>query len=201
MRIDIVETKVFQFAELSDAAKESALESLYNINTEDSFWYECVIEQITDAGKMLGIDIDNVYFSGFSSQGDGAQFTGSYSYAKQSSQAIKAEWPKDSDLQLIADGLRELQRKNFYSLSANVSTNGHYSHEMCTDITVYDGRIYSHAHAAADTDDSLSELLRDFMRWSYRRLETEHEWLSSTEMVRETIECNEYEFTESGDLH
>jgi hypothetical protein len=38
------------------------------------------------------------------------------------------------------------------------------------------------------------------MRWIYRQLEREYEWLMSDEQVDESIRINEYEFTEEGKL-
>lgn len=50
----------------------------------------------------------------------------------------------------------------------------------------------------ADAEDAVSEALRDLARWLYRRLEREYDYLSSDEAVDETIEANEYTFTEAG---
>ena len=38
------------------------------------------------------------------------------------------------------------------------------------------------------------------MRWSYRLLEREYEYLTSDDAIKETIEANEYEFDENGNL-
>jgi hypothetical protein len=36
------------------------------------------------------------------------------------------------------------------------------------------------------------------MKWMYRQLEAEYEYLTSDEAITETIRSNEYEFTEDG---
>jgi hypothetical protein len=36
------------------------------------------------------------------------------------------------------------------------------------------------------------------MRWVYRRLEAEYNWLQADEQVDESIRCNEYTFDEDG---
>jgi hypothetical protein len=46
----------------------------------------------------------------------------------------------------------------------------------------------------------ISEVVKDLNRWLYRTLEKEYEYLSSDEAIIETIEANEYTFTESGKL-
>ena len=43
------------------------------------------------------------------------------------------------------------------------------------------------------------ELMRDFAEWIYRGLEQEYDWRQSDECVDESMESNEYEFTEDGE--
>lgn len=147
----------------------------------------------------MGIDIDKIYYSGFSSQGDGACFTGAYSYKKGAVNAVKEYAPTDETLHDIARDLQLVQKKHFYGLSASVSHRGHYQHENCTDISVdYDAPNYQ--GMSEDAEDAICEALRDFMRWIYHRLETEYDWLTSDDQVKEAIAANEYEFTEEGEL-
>ena len=49
-----------------------------------------------------------------------------------------------------------------------------------------------------DAQEIVTEALRDLARWLYRQLEREYEYLSSDEIVDETIVANGYTFTESG---
>jgi hypothetical protein len=72
----VTETTVYQFDELSDEAKEKAREWYRQGNVTTRFWSECTIDDAKEIGKLLGMDIDNIYFSGFWSQGDGACFEG-----------------------------------------------------------------------------------------------------------------------------
>jgi hypothetical protein len=54
----IKETKVYQFDELTEKAKEKALEELYDINV-DYDWWEGVYEDAKEIGlKLTGFDID-----------------------------------------------------------------------------------------------------------------------------------------------
>ena len=192
MRIETTKTALYTFDELPDAAKEKAREWFRESYNHEE-WWDCTECDCMDIAKILGIDIDNIYFSGFSSQGDGAQFTGSYAYAKGSTKAIREHAPLDTALHAIADDLFQLQKRKFYKVSAVVKSTGHYSHEFCTSIDTYIG------------DDStpyvlgtLNDLLRDFMRWIYSQLENEYWYLMSNESVDDNILCNEYEFTFNG---
>jgi hypothetical protein len=175
---------------------------------------------VRQVGAILGIEIDrrtqhnvnisthkewdsrplSIYFTGFSSQGDGACFEGSYRYALGATAkhakpgakiTIREYAPVDQELHRIADALQALQRKNFYKLTARVKHRGHYYHSLCTEIDV------EGAHDTA-TEDTLAELLRDFMHWIYRQLEREHDYIMSDECVDESILANEYTFDEDG---
>jgi len=187
----------YQFSELEDDAKETA-RAWYREGAFDYDWHEYVIEDAKTIGALMGIDVDKIYFSGFSSQGDGACFEGHYAYKKGSVKAVKEYAPQDKTLHVIAQGLAEVQRKNFYQLYANVKQSGHYMHEMCTDIDVRtDYDYYGMTEYAVD---GIEEFLRDFMRWIYSSLEAEFDYLNSDSQVDWAIEANEYEFMEDGSI-
>lgn len=189
---------LYTFDELDDSAKETARQ-WYREGAFNYDWYDCTIEDAKTIGKILGIDIDKIYFSGFCSQGDGACFTGSYSYAKGAAKAIRQYAGTDKTLHQIADDLQDIQRRYFYQLSANVEHSGHYYHEMCTSITVSDDRGGYGWSAPVEAEDGITEALRDFMRWIYRQLESEYDYLNSDEAVDESIAINEYTFDENGE--
>lgn len=201
MRTEVTKTLLYTFEELPKDVQQNAIEGLRDINTYYE-WWDFVFDDSKRLAAMIGIDIDDIYFSGFWSQGDGAQFTGSYEYRKGGAKELKAEAPQDTELHAIADGLQEIQRRHFYKLTARVKSSGCYSHEMCTDVRVYRETEYSYVgDCAADTDNTVTELLRDYMRWIYRRLESEYDYLNSDDAIRDTIIANEYEFTGDGRIH
>lgn len=195
MRVETIERKLFTFDELSDEAKETAIER-YRENNLDYEWYDAVYDDAITIGKLIGIKIDRIYFSGFWSQGDGACFEGEYFYSAGSVKEIKAYAPIDTELHRIAKELQDIQKPAFYHLYAYVKHRGHYYHENCTEIDVRnDAQKFTD-----DQEQRLKDCLRDFMRWIYRQLEKEYEYLTSEEAIKETIEANEYEFTENGKL-
>lgn len=58
MRIITTIKEAYKFAELTDEAKEKAVENLYDINT-DFEWWESTYEDAKEAGlKLTGFDID-----------------------------------------------------------------------------------------------------------------------------------------------
>lgn len=205
----VIETTVFKFAELSDEAKEKARE-WFREGALDHDWWDCVYDDAATCAKLMGIDLDQkpvklmgggtrydpaIWFSGFSSQGDGACFEARYSYVKGAAKAIRGHAGQDSELHRIADALQAVQRANFYQLVARADHRGHYYHSGCmrVDVSRADDREVSR-----ETEETVTQLLRDFADWIYRQLEAEHDYRLSDENVDETILVNEYEFTESG---
>ena len=153
-------------------------------------WYEFTFDDAKGAAALMGIDIDDILFSGFWSQGDGASFTGSYRYAKGAVKAIRAEYPRDTELHAIAEALAAAQRKRFYRLSATITQSGYYSHEMTMRADVSDdGREYG--DASADDSEALLEAFRDLARWIYAALEREYEYQSAWELARGLQEAGE----------
>lgn len=200
--------EVYKFSELDESAKEKARE-WYSNGALDYDWWDSVYE---DAGRIfdiLGIVSQKpvklmgggtryepcIWFSGFCSQGDGACFEGSYSYAKGSAKAIREYAPLDTVLHEIADTLVDVQRRNFYRLTARISHSGRYYHEYSVSIDVENSEGFN---VSDDDAETVAETLRDLMRWIYRALELEHDWLLNDETVDENIEANEYEFYEDG---
>ena len=186
----IAETKVYQFDELGDNAKEKARE-WYREGGFDYEWWDAVYEDVKTIGELMGIGIEQIYFAGFYNQGDGACFTGHYSYAKQAIAKVKEYAPEEYELHRIAKRLQDIQKPYFYQIHAEITHRGHDYHKYCSVIDIERNNETVHL-------DVLSEALRDFMDWIYRQLKIQWDYLSSNEEVDDTIRVNEYEFTKDG---
>lgn len=187
--------ELYTFDELSDTAKQKALESLSDINTDYEWWN---YEDYTNIGKIFGIQIDKIYFSGFSSQGDGACFEGHYRYNKDAPKKIREYAPLDTRLHDIADTLQSIQKGQFYQLMSDTKHRGHYYHENCTETSVYRN---DNKDITREVEKQLIDTLKDFMKWIYRSLEKDYDHLTSEEAIKETIQLNEYEFYETGEQY
>lgn len=190
-RTKTITKTVFTLPELKGNAREEALSKLAEWATSDSFWYESVIDDAKEIGALMGITIKDIYFSGFSSQGDGACFTGGYHYRKGAAKLVREHAPQDTELHQIVDALQKIQSRNFYRISANISQVGRYFNmEIDTnDVTVAEDD---------GNDGTLADALRDYASWIYRALEKEYEYRTSEEALLEDAEANGYEFTEDG---
>ena len=207
----IVETIVYPIEELPETAKESA-RAWYREACLDHEWYDFVFEDFETICRILGIslrtspvklmgggtrDKPHILFRGFWSQGDGACFEGSLSYARGGAKAIRAHAPKDTELHRIADVLQAVQRKNIYQLTANIRQRGNYSHEYGMAIAVERDSPTWQA-MTDDAEDTVTEALRDLARWLYRQLQREYEHQTSDAVVDESIAVNEWTFTAAG---
>lgn len=193
MRVQVDTYNVYKFSELSEQAKERARDWYREVNNDDfSFHAECVISYAKEVAELLGITIDKIYYSGFSSQGDGACFTGSFDSKNINLKKLTEEYPGNQKLEDIA--LLLLLTK---PLTATIEHRRHYYHEHSMDITCYGGD--DEKPGQMEEVDILTDALRSFACWIYRRLESEWEYVNSSEFVDDAIECNEYEFTEEGE--
>lgn len=203
-------TQVYKFDELDERAKERARD-WYRSGAFDYEWWECTFDDAKECLKLAGFDVDRIYFSGFASQGDGACFDGSWRASDaRPVKDVRAHAPKDKELHRIAARMKAIARARPHA-SMSVKHSGRYLHETCTDFSVdvesaayNDGRRRTSAQwdaikaRDAAIEDDIIETSRDAMRWIYRRLEAEFEYLNSNEQVDETIRISEYEFTEDG---
>ena len=208
---EVIEITVYRLDELSEAAKEQA-RAWYREGGFDYDWYDSVYEDFQRIAGILGLNLKIrivrlmgggtrqapcIWFRGFWSQGDGACFESWYSYQKHAPRRIREYAPQDTELHRIADALQAIQRRNFYQLHADISHRGHYYHEYCLAISVTrDSPTWQ--DMTAEAEETIIEALRDLARWLYRQLEREHDYLSSDEVVDETIAANDYTFTEAG---
>lgn len=179
----VIEKTIYQFDELTDAAKEKAREWFRTASAHDIWWSESVIDDAKRIGAMIGFDVDEIYWCGFGSQGDGACWTGSVTYSTGCAAAVARECPQDAEIQRIARAWAGLQRRNFYQVRGKVSANDRY---MRTSVDAY------------RAEDDANQIVSDFADWIYRSLEKEYDYQMSEECVDEGIRANEYEFDEEG---
>jgi len=220
----IKQTKVYQYDELSDEAKEKARDWYRDGNCDDTYWSESIIDDAATVAEFLGLDINQtayktmggetkyepaVYFSGFWSQGDGACVEGTWRASDVKVDELKEYAPQDEELRRIVDGLAEIA-KEYPDGYFTVKHSGHYTHSGCTHFNIelpceaFDEAEYdSPEHTRLDEkisndEEALKELARDFMNWIYKQLKEEWDYQNSDEQVEESIRANEYEFLEDG---
>jgi len=185
-----VEVKVYQFNELSEEAKVVALEHYRDINV-DHQWWEPINEGIVEEfAEQYGIRVDDIRFSGFWSQGDGASFTGSITDPVLLMKAYKV---CNRFRSIYACAKRDEIIINVERLTSR------YVHEntVCVDIEYEDEECSSRADCN-EFEAFVEEKIKELCREIYVKLEKYYEELTSDEDVEEGIVINEIEFLEDG---
>ena len=201
--------QVYKFSELSEQAKERAREWYRQAEAELFGAHGELWEPAETAAKLLGITFDThevklikgtrtepkIWWSGFSSQGDGASWVGRYEYRRGCVRAIVKEFPTDVELRRITKLLAELQARNGYKLSATITQRRDaYVHSGTMDAEVLKGEEI----ATPEIAEEVLGLMRHFADWIYSGLREQYEYRMSDEAVDESIEANEYEFYQDG---
>lgn len=193
-----VETKVYTFEELSDEAKQVALDRHREINAHDG-WWDPIYEGLTEKAKEAGFEVQDIYFSGFWSQGDGAMFT----YKGFNDNILKGFV---AQLQLSEEDKQLILSQGV--VSGKGLHRGHYYHEKSCDHYVYLESNDPDFEYATDLIDGLdgafenyvTEVYEDLCGQLYKDLEEYYNELTSDEYVGEMLIENEYEFTEDGKI-
>ncbi len=210
----------YTFEELSEEAKKRAREKARDINTDDG-WYEHTIEDADTIAALMGIELDrrsyrtktgekkesgapDIQFSGFACQGDGASFTGSWTWKEGGPEAVRQHAPQDEKLHAIADELDGIGSALGANIRATIHrTSQHYAHEhtVSIDLEDLDETSESEPRFTDEQEKEVAAALRAYMEWIYRQLEQEYEYLTSDEAIDETLIANEYLFTVNGSRH
>ena len=182
-----VKINLYQFDELNEETKKKVLEKFRYINVEWD-WYEPVYEGFKEIVSEYGIEIDDMNFSGFYSQGDGASFTGEISDFKK--------FAEKTGLEKLARFSKVIE-ENLVMKIKRYSSNYYHSGSVYADVY---GSYVSHPAIENPIEGKLREVKEELCEKLYRILEEEYDYLTSDEVVKETIIANGYEFTEGGEL-
>lgn len=194
-----IEVKQYSFNELSDAAKGVAINNFFDINIFDG-WWDFAFYDFKEKAKQIGFNVDNIYFSGFWSQGDGAMFEYSiYGDSKLWNDFVDG---------LNLSSMRKNWLKNQGLPYATGKHRGHYYHSNCCShsIGVESNVSWSAAPLFNNWIESFSNDFASFVENEYqdlcsdlyKTLMEEYEYLTSKDAIIESIEANNYEFLEDG---
>jgi hypothetical protein len=200
-------TPMERFKALTARQRDEILDKHRNWNVDHTEWYDCVYHDFKRDMGAIGIEVDDIYFSGFSSQGDGACFEGRVQ-----------DWPKFlTSVGYTCPALIALAEQ-VWTLS--VKHNGRYYHENCTLFTYdadnpnnytefeWDEFVYRNSPYSTDIQNATfwavlrkydfakleEEFMAEFkshMRTLYNDLRSEFEHLTSDEAVIEGLIAND----------
>lgn len=181
-----------RWTKLSKRRREKLLEEHRYHDVDYLGWWDFVYEDFKNQAASVGICVEEMSFSGFCCQGDGAWFQGHvedwYLALRELGQLLKAHsyWPHEQ-----------------WTFRSHISHRGYmtYSDDMPADENPYDEEDEPLQHTAFavrnpdqdDVDDiakEVRELFNDKARELYKALEAEHDWLTADEQVVERLLAN-----------
>jgi len=189
-----------KYQDLPEDRKEQEREK-YREHGLDYDWWDGVYDYAKETAGKFGLEIDDIFFSGFWSQGDGAFYTGRLIFKP----CVVAELPEE--VRDIYETLYEVHSLMkiavpFFIWIVDISHVGRHSHghtmQIATDISAdIDDPIGGEGTALEtimkETEQDVAEALRDYALWIYRTLEKEYEFLTSDECIDDLLHSEEYE--------
>jgi len=201
MRTITTETTIYMFDELPDESKDLAIENYRDINV-DHDWYDFSLDYHKERLEKIGFTNAEIHFSGFWSQGDGACFDAHIDII-----TILNNWL------FTADNYRDARKYQRWLILAehglldnafNIAKNSygyHYSHERTRYIDIYFVPDCLSDSEAQEVAERLESMRLDLSQEIYKSLESEYDYLTSDEIIAESLIINEYEFTEDGKIY
>jgi len=208
MKTITTHTDVYTFRELPPEAQKRAIDDVrHNEYYPGDFYAEDTIEQFVEDIKKEGweLDTDDVQYSGFWSQGDGASFDAKLDvYDYLNFHCLTDKFPLITKLTTDGPYVWGKTETNSYS--------NHYCHERTRyfqidgeseDTWISDGGITEDQLPAVRAEmEALEKDIEarrlDLCQKLYRDLESEYDSLMSDESITDFIISNEYEFTLNG---
>jgi hypothetical protein len=227
----LTETQIYTYTieQLIDLAQDNAVERIkqwwYEHGAEYD-WWECMYEDFKREGYELGFVIDDINFTGFYSQGDGACWSG---------QVDVARWLKTHTLDSIGrEAWLVLIEEGFCDKHFGISFGGHYSHSntmrcigwdwLSDDLSdehnpnhylqqdnIFKGMPYKELQNLIkssdypytdpnDIEEAAFESAKDYADEIYKRLREEHEYIMSEANLIEMCNINEWKFNKEGEM-
>jgi len=209
----------YRYHELPDSAKDVA-RNHYIENWIHDDWYDYVYENAKEEGGDYGFDIEDINFSGFWSQGDGAMWTGFVNLPKFIMHHIPESIGRECWLWLFEDGWID-DRVGVYR------SGHHYSHSNCMSLACIEQMRHNEDDTVrvdcilkgasidtlqnlilADTNCSIKDVTdleelvlneaRQYADNIYDRLRNEYEYECSEGQISECYDANNVLFNEEG---
>jgi hypothetical protein len=175
MRTETVTREIYTFEELSEKAKEKALQKLLNINLDHNWWND----EYEDA-KNIGLKI-----TAFGLDRN-----------KHAEGKFICSATEVADKIMIEHGNEcETYKTAFNFLNERDTLVRKFSDGISTDIVTKENEYKFDQEADELEEQFLEDILEDYANI----LQKQYEYLYSDEAIIETIEANEYEFTEDGE--
>jgi len=167
-----VSINIYKFNELSETAKQKALDHLFDLNVDYNWW-----EDMYEDAKEIGLKIT-------SSDIDRKDITGEFNLeACEVAQNVLNSHGESCETYKTTEKFMEVWQPIFSDYMDESSEN------------------YESSESEETLIDLETEFLNDLLQDYLILLEHDYDYRTSTEAIIESIECNDYDFTEDGELY
>ena len=192
--------EVYSFDELGEEAREKACQQVGESMTDNDFWwcdtFNLFVERCEEYG--MTIDVEDIQFSGFGSQGDGASFRRDDIDVEKLLQALGIK---------MSDEIKEKVLDYIYEVNISRTSYRAY-HEQTVHVQILidedalaeeEEGIIQYIHDIADTIEcKLENLKDDLCQQLYNDLRQEYEYFYGEEYVDELAYDNNMLFLANG---
>lgn len=212
-----ITVNLYNFEELSDEAQKKAINDMRDIHVNYFGWDDYIIEDFVNTLETYGLTDPKVEYTGFYSQGDGLSFT------SPSVDLVKLMEQSGTD-KTYPNFYKYIKDQSLDYECYIDRIERHYSHEnsvilrirnldnlldpdeqrtLCEKLDRYLDEDYLNPEESEITEleRELNRFIQRTARAMYQQLQTEYEYLSSDENIIETIEANDYLFTQDGNIY
>lgn len=199
MRTQTKTYNIYNYKDLlqNEELKQIVLDKQAYINVDLTDWQDYIIEDWIEKLENIGFINPEINYTGFYSQGDGASFTCKEINIQQVAQQLNIFTNRELNI------LKALQ-DNGYIEAAIKRYNYHYSHEKSIACEYYDGDMkadWKYLQTIVNKFfNNIDNFIIELSLSIYKDLQNEYEYLTSEQAILDTIEANDYEFYETGDL-
>ena len=194
----VLETKLFSFDELSEDSKQVVIERNRNSNTDFCDWHEPIIEGFLESLPQQGFNVNNIFYSGFWSQGDGAMFEYTFN------DTILKKFIHSLDL----DNKTRLLAEVSFTCSGKGKQTGNYYHSNSCSHNIYLESCAPYEDETTELADKYQEAFEEFVITLYKELcqtiydalETYYYELQQDDNVIEYLMANDFEYTQDGEI-
>ena len=205
-------TKSFNVYSMEDVLndpelKAKVIENHRYFNVEFNDWHDFIFDAWKEKLENYGFIMPEINYSGFWSQGDGASFT-----------CYRVDIPVFLENFNDEIGLTDKQKNLLLALMKDYDVFGfevkRRDHRYChahtvyvdTEDCLYHFNGYEHLQAFLTSamqrfEDVISDKVIEFSNKIYRELEKEYDYLTSEDAIIESLQANDYEFTEGGKIY
>jgi len=187
------------YKDLAEDVKERLRDKYRYIHVDDLDWWDGVYDWAKEDAAKFGLDIEDICFSGFSSQGDGASFVGELRFKECDVTDLNEGAKELYDVLAGVYGLIKIVAEES-ELRVHIEQRGNYCHENTMGFDYY--TRYDNTDAVdtilATKEEEIEEALRGYARWIYRTLEKDYDYLTSDEAIDEYLD-GYTDYTEEGE--